>query len=143
VIEIRLAPELVDRLRRSESHYDEQAYLFVLESIEYLQNRLTIRRHVSGAELARGCREYAIEQYGLMARQVLGHWGIRRTADLGRIVYALVEVGLLITQPGDREEDFHGVYDFAEAFSEGYLWQGVPRSGRDRLARDETLEARE
>lgn len=143
MIEIRLAPELVDRLRRSESHYDEQAYLFVLESIEYLQNRLTIRRHVSGAELARGCREYAIEQYGLMARQVLGHWGIRRTADLGRIVYALVEVGLLITQPGDREEDFHGVYDFAAAFSEGYRWQGVPRSGRDRLARDETLEARE
>ena len=136
MIEIRLAAELVDRLRRSESHYDEHAYLFVLESIEYLQNRLSVRRHVTGPELARACRDHALEQYGLMARQVLGHWGIRRTDDLGRIVYALIDVGLLITQPGDREEDFRAVYDFDEAFSTGYLWEGLPRGGGDGTGAD-------
>jgi uncharacterized repeat protein (TIGR04138 family) len=144
VIEIRLAPELVARLRERESHFDEQAYLFVLESIEYLQNRLAIRRHVSGPELARACRDHAIEQYGLMARQVLEFWGIRRTLDLGNIVYALIDVGLLIAQPSDRREDFESVYDFGDAFTNAYLWHGVPRSrpgGGE--PRDETLEPRE
>ncbi len=144
MIEIRLAPELLDKLRKTESHYDEQAYLFVLEGIEYLQNRLAIRRHVSGPELARACRDFALDQYGLMARQVLGFWGIRRTDDIGRIVYALVEVGLLVTQPGDRPEDFRSVYDFDEAFSATYLWNGVPRAADgSHLSRGETLESRE
>lgn len=125
MIEIRLAPDLLAELRRRESHYDEQAYLFVLGGIEYLQARLPARRHVTGPELANACRDAALEQYGLMARQVLTHWGIRRTEDIGRIVFALVEVGLLMTQPGDREEDFRAVYDFAEAFSETYQWDST------------------
>jgi uncharacterized repeat protein (TIGR04138 family) len=124
VIELRLASELLAKIRAAESHYHELAYLFVLESIEYLQTRLPIRRHVSGAELAHGCREYALAQYGLMARHVLDHWGIRRTDDIGRIVFTLVEVGLLMTQPTDREDDFKGVYDFDAVFSTGYQWGG-------------------
>lgn len=125
MIELRLNPDLVARLREAESHYDEGAYIFVLESIEYLQTSLPLRRHVSGAELAHACREHALNQYGLLARQVLEHWGIRRTDDLGRIVFALVNVGLLSTQPNDREEDFRGVYDFDAAFSTGYRWSGL------------------
>jgi uncharacterized repeat protein (TIGR04138 family) len=129
VIEIRLAAELLEQLRARESHYDEHAYLFVLEGIEYLQNRLPSRRHVTGSELAIACRDHALEQYGLMAGPVLGHWGIHRSNDLGRIVYALVEVGLLITQPGDRLEDFDSVFDFDDAFANGYVWTGVSRNG--------------
>jgi uncharacterized repeat protein (TIGR04138 family) len=34
----------------------------------------------------------------------------------------LVEVGLLVTQPGDRIEDFHDVYSFERAFEESYVW---------------------
>ena len=62
-----------------------------------------------------------------MARTVLEHWGVRRTDDLGRLVYILVEAGLLVTQPGDRESDFADVYDFHEAFSASYQWQGLAR----------------
>lgn len=130
MIEIRLAADLLAKLRASESHYDENGYLFVLESIEYLQHRLTVRRHVSGAELARACRDHALEQYGLVARQVLFHWGIRRTEDIGKIVFALVEVRLLSTQPTDRLQDFESVYDFDDAFSAGYVWQGVAGGGQ-------------
>ncbi len=130
MIEIRLAADLLAKLRATESHYDEQGYLFVLEGIEYLQQRMTVRRHVSGAELARACRDHALEQYGLMARQVLGHWGVRRTEDLGKIVFALVEVGLLTTVPTDRLQDFESVYDFDDAFSAGYVWQGIAGGGQ-------------
>ena len=56
---------------------------------------------------------------------VLGHWGVTRTEDFGRIVFTLVEVGLLVTQPGDHEADFEAVYAFADAFGDSYEWQGV------------------
>lgn len=124
MIELRLAADLLAKIRAAESHYHELAYLFVLESIEFLQTRLPSRRHVTGAELAHGCREYALAQYGLMARQVLDHWGIRRTDDIGQIVFTLVEVGLLMTQPTDKEDDFRAVYDFDSVFSTGYRWSG-------------------
>jgi uncharacterized repeat protein (TIGR04138 family) len=119
---------LLERVRAQQARYDERAYLFVLASIEYVQGRLPARRHVSGRELSYACRDYALEQYGLLARTVLEYWGIRGTGDFGRIVYALVGAGLLVTRPGDREEDFHEVYRFDRAFDRGYVWQGIPGS---------------
>jgi uncharacterized repeat protein (TIGR04138 family) len=130
MIELRLSADVLARIRASESHYDEAAYVFVLESIEYLQNRLPLRRHVTGAELARACRDHALEQYGLLARQVLEFWGVRRTEDVGRIVFTLVDVGLLVTQPSDRQEDFRSVYDFGDAFDASYVWHGIGPHGR-------------
>ena len=94
-------------------------------TIEYLQSRLEVRRHVSGAELAWACRDFAREQFGLLAPHVLGHWGVTRTEDIGRLVFTLVEVGLLVTQPGDLESDFEAVYQFDDAFGDVYEWQGV------------------
>ena len=62
-----------------------------------------------------------------MERQPVGGFTLR-TEDLGRIVFTLVDVGLLVTQPGDREDDFAAVYDFREAFTDTYAWQGVRRA---------------
>ncbi len=124
--ELHFATDVFARLRRRGDQYDERAYLFVLASIEFLQGRLPERRHVTGPELTLACRDFALEQYGLLARTVLEHWGLKDTADFGRIVYALVEVGLLATQAGDRQEDFHGVYSFDQAFDDAYVWQGIP-----------------
>lgn len=125
--ELQFADDVLARIRARGGHYDERAYLFVLATVEYLQARLPVRRHVTGPELARACRDLALEQFGLLARPVLEHWGVTRTEDFGRIVYTLVEVGLLVTQPGDREDDFTAVYDFQEAFTDTYAWQGVRR----------------
>jgi uncharacterized repeat protein (TIGR04138 family) len=91
----------------------------------YDQSRLDVRRHVAGQELAWACRDLALEQFGLLAPHVLAHWGVTRTEDIGRIVFTLVEVGLLVTQPGDQEADFAGVYDFGQAFGDSYEWRGV------------------
>src|SRR3569832_1614979 len=51
--------------------------------------------HVSGQQLAWGLRNYAVSRYGLLARTVLSHWGIHRTSDFGKIVFALVESKLM------------------------------------------------
>ncbi|MBA3521615.1 MAG: hypothetical protein H0T90_03800 [Gemmatimonadales bacterium] len=123
--DLQFADDVMARIRARGGRYHERSYVFVLATIEYLQTRLDARRHVSGAELAWACRDFAREQFGLLAPHVLEHWGITRTGDIGRIVYTLVEVGLLVTQPGDQECDFNSVFDFGEAFGDVYQWPGV------------------
>lgn len=124
---LQFSDEILTRIRDQEGRYDERAYLFVLAAIEFLQSRLTVRRHVTGQELAWACRDFAIRQFGLLAPEVLGFWGVRRTDDFGRIVYVLIGAGLLSTQPTDREEDFAAVFEFAEAFAGPYEWEGLSR----------------
>lgn len=123
--DLQFADDVMGRIRARGGRYNERAYLFLLGTIEFLQSRLEVRRHVTAAELAWACRDFALQQYGLLAPVVLAHWGITRTDDLGRIVYTLVEVGLLVTQPGDHESDFNAVYEFTDAFGESYDWQGL------------------
>ena len=123
--DLQFADDVMGKIRARGGRYNERAYLFLLGTIEFLQSRLEVRRHVTAAELAWACRDFALQQYGLLAPVVLAHWGITRTDDLGRIVYTLVEVGLLVTQPGDHESDFNAVYEFTDAFGESYEWQGL------------------
>jgi uncharacterized repeat protein (TIGR04138 family) len=125
VNDLQLADDVMARIRARGGAYHERGYLFVLGTIEFLQTRLEVRRHVSGTELAWACRDFARQQFGLLAPVVLGHWGITRTEDIGRIVFTLVEIGLLVTQPGDSESDFEGVYQFADGFGDSYEWQGL------------------
>ncbi|HMH82973.1 MAG TPA: Minf_1886 family protein [Gemmatimonadales bacterium] len=115
------------RIGRQDGRYHERGYLFVLAALEYAQGRLPARRHLSGTELAWACRDFAREQFGLLAPTVLGHWGITSTGDLGRIVFTLIDVGLLARQETDKPEDFDRVYDFTEVFRAGYPWPGVER----------------
>jgi len=127
VNDLQLTDDVMARIRARGGQYHDRGYLFVLATIEFLQTRLEMRRHVSGPELAWACRDFAQQQFGLLAPGVLAHWGIKRTEDIGRIVFTLVEVGLLVTQPGDSETDFEGVYQFADVFGDSYEWQGLRR----------------
>ena len=63
-----------------------------------------------------GLRDYAVAQYGRLALTVLRRWNIHRTEDFGKIVFAMVEAGLMRTSEEDTMEDFQGVFDFDEAF---------------------------
>jgi uncharacterized repeat protein (TIGR04138 family) len=119
--------EAFQRIGRQDGRYHERGYLFVLAALEYAQAKLPARRHLSGAELAWACRDFALEQFGLLAPTVLSHWGISTTEDLGHMVFTLIEVGLLARQPSDRIEDFDRVYDFADVFRAGYRWPGLER----------------
>ncbi|HLZ46378.1 MAG TPA: Minf_1886 family protein [Gemmatimonadales bacterium] len=118
-------------IRKRDGKYHERAYVFVLAALEFAQTRLPARRHLSGAELACACRDFALEQFGMLAGAVLTHWGVHTTEDFGEIVFMLIEVGLLARQPTDKLEDFQDVYDFAEVFKAGagYRWPGVSTSG--------------
>ena len=74
------------------------------------------QRHVSGQQLCLGLRDFAVRKYGRLARLVLSRWSIRRTDDFGRIVFAMIDAGLMRKTDADTIEDFAGVYEFDEAF---------------------------
>ena len=118
---------IMDRIRMREPRFDERAYLFVLSALEFCQQRLPERRHLTGGELAHACRELALERYGVMAKLVLEHWGIRSTADIGDIVFTLVDLQLLISQPNDSRDDFANIFEFETAFERDYPWHGAMR----------------
>ncbi len=124
-----MAEGIIKRIRAVDQSYDDRAYVFVLAALEYCQQHRTERGHISGSELAWACRDLARDQFGLLSRTVLSIWGIESTEDIGRIVFVLIEVGLLMPNEGDSIQDFESVYDFEAAFEEEYPWAGVSPAG--------------
>ena len=108
--------------------YPRDAYLFVQEGLGYTVNKIHgarrkqpgMSRHVSGQDLCEGLREFALHRWGLMAGPVLERWNVRRTLDFGKIVFALVDKGLMQKTDEDQLDDFRDVYDFKNAFEAGY-----------------------
>ncbi len=106
--------------------YPPEAYQFVREGLAHTVKMIhgdaapteEEGRHVSGRQLCLGLRSHAIEKYGLLAKTVLGRWGVRRTEDFGRIVFAMVEAGLMRKTDDDSLADFADVFDFDEAFGD-------------------------
>ncbi len=117
-----LDEDVLDRLRERYPRYHETAYVFILSALHFVLERLNEPRHISGRELVEGVRDLAIQRFGPMARTVLEHWGIRQTADVGELVFALVEAGILIKQEEDDMSDFADVFSFDEAFGKEYPW---------------------
>ena len=124
--ELAFRDGVMERIRARESRFHEHAYLFVLTSLEYAQSKLTERRHITGQELADACRTLALDRYGVMAKTVFDYWGVRSTGDLGDIVFTLVDLGLLMSQPTDSRDDFLDLYEFDHAFERDYPWSSAP-----------------
>ncbi len=113
-------------LARGSGRYAPEAFQFVFESLEHAV-RLARReqaegaeRHVSGQELLAGMRENATRLFGPLAAQVWRSWGVHESLDWGRIVFLLVDAGLLNRQEHDTLEDFRAGFDFDQAFVRDY-----------------------
>lgn len=119
---VQFAEEILDRLRERNPRFHGKAYLFLLSALHHVMEELPQPRHITGSELAEGARVLALKQFGPLARTVLEHWGIHSTEDMGEIVFALVEAGVLVKEEEDRAEDFRGIFDFEEAFERNYPW---------------------
>jgi uncharacterized repeat protein (TIGR04138 family) len=115
-------PEAVREIRLRDGTYKEEAYYFLLEALEITIHGLKKRRHVDGRELLDGVRRLALRRFGPTSRMVFEYWGIRKTDDFGRIVFQLIDAGVLSKTETDSPEDFAGVYDFKTEFEDGYGW---------------------
>ncbi|MBN1257865.1 MAG: hypothetical protein JXA52_09190 [Planctomycetes bacterium] len=76
----------------------------------------TDRFHITGQELLEGFRIYALEQYGDLAYSVLNHLGLHSGADVGQIVFLMVEAGYMGKRDSDSPSDFNECYDFKTTF---------------------------
>jgi uncharacterized repeat protein (TIGR04138 family) len=110
--------------------YDLHAYLFVFEALEYTLKQAGKRRHVTGRELLEGIRAFSLINFGRMGRTVFNQWGISETADFGRIVFSLVDAGLMSKTETDSLDDFTGGFDFEEVFERNYVPADIPKAGK-------------
>ena len=121
--------ETKEKLRRIallDGRYSPEAFTFLFEALEVAvriagkdKNQGTAR-HVSGQEVLAGMREHALATFGPLAASVWRTWGIRESLDWGRIVFLLVDHGLLKRQEEDSIEDFREGFDFEPTFDAGY-----------------------
>jgi uncharacterized repeat protein (TIGR04138 family) len=133
--------EVVDELDR----YPVEAFHFVQQGLSYTVGKVhgeatddpTVSRHISGQQLCEGLRDFALLKWGMLARTVLRRWNINATFDFGRIVFAMVQSGLMHKTDEDGVEDFRDVYDFKGAFENGYR---IPLETLERI--EKSNEAR-
>lgn len=109
--------QAIEEICVSDPRYKADSYEFVMQALYFTQKKIKRNGHISGKELLEGIRDFAIEQYGVMARTVLEHWGITKTQDFGSIVFNLVDKKILSRTEADSIDDFKDVYDFKIAFS--------------------------
>ena len=112
--------EGITKIAKHNSRYAKEAYFFVSESLSFTQEMLGRKGHVTGLELLEGMKKYAIGEFGYMARVVLESWGVRRTEDVGEIVFNMINHSLLGRTETDTMEDFSEGYDFRKVFEEGF-----------------------
>lgn len=125
--ELQFADEVLDQLQERNPRFHPRSYVFVLQALHSVIQSLDEPRHITGRELTEGVRELAIGQYGPLARTVLEHWGIHETEDVGRVVFAMVEQGILVKEDDDDPQDFENLFDFEEAFESNYPWNARPQ----------------
>lgn len=124
----QLQPCTIEDVAAAVGVYPLAAYEFLQRGLAFTACRIhgevdvsksPASRHVSGRQLCEGLRLFAQMHYGMMARAVLQRWNITSTHDFGRIVFALIEAGILQKTAEDSIEDFRNVFDF-EAFDTTY-----------------------
>jgi uncharacterized repeat protein (TIGR04138 family) len=125
----------IAKLLKEDRRYKIDAYAFVFEALNYAHTQLGMgteraaeaeteaeeepeggardaERHLTGQQLCEAIRQYALEQYGYMAKCVLNSWGVTKTGDFGEIVFNLIGIGQMRKTSEDRREDFDDVFDF-------------------------------
>lgn len=110
----------------SDPRYTFEAYIFVLQALNYTRISLNKERHVTGQELLEGIRQLAMREFGLLAKAVFAHWGVRCTDDFGHIVFNMVNASILSTTDQDDILDFNDIYDFDETFITSYEFNVEP-----------------
>jgi len=121
-VEMKDTRERIRELAEREGRYNEKAYVFVLLAVERVIESLSgPPRHITGSELLEGIVDYGRDEFGPMAKEVFNFWGIEKSVDFGRIVFSLVDAGLLLKTDRDSLEDFREKLDFEKIFEEGYF----------------------
>lgn len=119
----QMTQKTLEQIVEEHGRYPLEAFEFVRQGLSHTARRVHgeegtpgTPRHVSGQQLCWGLRDFAVANYGVLAKAVLLHWGVHRTRDFGRIVFAMVDSKIMQTTEQDDPRDFDSVFDFETAF---------------------------
>lgn len=129
-VELHPKRRTLEEIVRDDGSFPLNAYLLVFQALDYTgklygKNRLSGdegERHVTGQQLLEGVRRMAVEEFGYLAKTVFEQLNVLTTADIGRIVFFLVEHRLMGKTDHDCMEDFIDQYDFSRAFDEDFTF---------------------
>jgi uncharacterized repeat protein (TIGR04138 family) len=130
--------EIVGLICKEDSRYDRKAYNFLREGLDHTVKEMKKKdaersrrsQHITGAELLKGLRHYALDQFGPLAITVLNSWGVKQCGDMGEIVFNLIEYNVFSKTEDDRREDFAEIYTFEDAFVKPFLPKNPLQGGR-------------
>jgi uncharacterized repeat protein (TIGR04138 family) len=137
IVMAMIDPKLMEVAAR-DPRFAYEAYDFIFKGLDHAETMLGRGQaaksaeegnrpvqHVKSHELLEGIRALALQEFGLMASVVFRMWGVRTTEDFGRIVFNLVEAGLITKTDEETLADFRDVFDFEEGLVRGYTIQFV------------------
>jgi len=109
-----------------DGRYSLEAFRFLFDSLPRAvqlagkEAAVGTKKHITGQELLAGMSDCAQQLFGPLAAEVWRSWGVHEALDWGRIVFLLVDNGLLSRQESDTLEDFDCKMDFDETFVRHY-----------------------
>jgi uncharacterized repeat protein (TIGR04138 family) len=134
----------IEELAQRDPRYAPEAYQFVFDALDYAARRAGRapagtpppspaagggqgggatagdEEHISVPDFIRGARELALRDFGMMASAVFRAWGVRRSDDLGEIVFNLIGAGLMDPAAADDRGAFHDACDLETGLVDGY-----------------------
>ena len=118
--------DAIKRITEKDGRFEVEAYFFLKEALDYTAQEASLKsiehsRHVSAKQLLYGFRDLALKEFGPMASTLFDEWGVKNCADVGDIVFLLINEGVFGKQDNDSPEDFVEVFSFQSAFVDPYL----------------------
>jgi len=79
--------QAVKEIYTLDPRFNPDSYHFLKEALDYTVSAIIEKekkpRHVNGAELMHGFRDFALKEFGPMTKPLLKEWGITKTRDVG------------------------------------------------------------
>jgi uncharacterized repeat protein (TIGR04138 family) len=136
-------PEAITIIVSKDGNYRPEAYFFLRTVLDQAFKRHKKGRkgdsssHVSTVELLDVFRLHALKEFGPMAITVLEYWGVKNAADLGQMIFHLIEAKVLVKTESDQLSSFADALDFQKAFVLPFQPKGarLPEQAKIKVAK--------
>ncbi|MGN0867769.1 MAG: Minf_1886 family protein [Oligosphaeraceae bacterium] len=105
------------KLAQQDPRYPHPAFLYLIQTLREMLDNRKEGEHVTGKEVCLALRQNLLDEFSLLAPDVLRTWNIVETNDIGNMVYDMVDAGLFSTSPQDSRADFVDVYPIPGALN--------------------------
>lgn len=103
--------KIIETIVSHEKRYNKDAYKFVSAAVNYTVASKNAKGHVDARQLLEGISEFGLKEFSIFYDEIFKSWGINTAADIGNIVFSLIEQKALGASPEDSIEDFNIDFD--------------------------------